>query len=426
MTPPASRQAPAAVLLGGGPIAVPVARTLSRAGARVIALGHISDPVRHSRGCDTFVDLGAGEGVQRRWLGWLSERRAPGAAVLPCTDEAVEMMARHRSRLVDMGYRPIELDGEVALLALDKHRTYVAAAELGIPAPRTELASGAQATLAAADRVGYPCALKPRHAHLFRRHFGLGQKLLVARGPDELRARLDQLAGLEIEMLVTEMIPGPDDAHHSYYSYLDPDGLPLVSLTKRKLRQYPPGFGLATYHLIHREEEVMRLGLAFFQGIGVRGVANVEFKRDARDGVLKLIECNHRFTLGHEAVRRAGIDLALLAYHRAVGWPDPPLRDYRTGVRLWHPVEDARTMILLRERGELTVRRWLRSLAHPQHFPLLDWRDPMPSLRPLAGLPARATRRAISRRAGAGAASSARPTRDEHGRGAEEQAGAHP
>lgn len=69
-------------------------------------------------------------------MGWLAGGHAPGAVVLPCTDEAPEMVARNRSRLLDLGYRPIELDGEVALLALDKHRTYVAAAQLGIPAPR--------------------------------------------------------------------------------------------------------------------------------------------------------------------------------------------------------------------------------------------------------------------------------------------------
>ena len=53
-------------------------------------------------------------------------------------------------------------------------------------------------------------------------------------------------------------------------------------------------------------------------------MGNVEFKRDTRDGRLKLIECNHRFTAANELVRRAGIDLARIAYDRACGDDVPP------------------------------------------------------------------------------------------------------
>ena len=49
-----------AILLGGGPIAVSVARSLGRAGIRVYALGSAPpDTVAHSRYCDVFVNLGA-------------------------------------------------------------------------------------------------------------------------------------------------------------------------------------------------------------------------------------------------------------------------------------------------------------------------------------------------------------------------------
>jgi len=384
MTPGAP--APPAIILGGGPIAVPVARSLRSVGAHVCALGSSRDPVRHSRACSRFVDLGAGDGVQERWMGWLGERPLPGAVLLPCNDDALELIARRRAELTQLGYRVSESTDDALLTALDKHRTYMVAGELGVPAPRTALATGPREALAAAAAIGYPCVLKPRHSHYFQRSFGLHRKVFVVSGPAELEAQLKRLDALALEMLVTEVIPGPDDSHHSYYSYLDADGRPLLHLTKRKLRQWPPGFGLACYHVIHRDAEVMEAGLRFFQGIGVRGVACVEFKRDARDGQLKLIECNHRLTAGHEVVRRAGYDLALVVYHRAAGWPDPPLDGYRTGVRMWHPVEDVRTFMERRRHGDLTLRVWLRSLLHRQHFPLLDWRDPQPSLHAAARL----------------------------------------
>jgi predicted ATP-grasp superfamily ATP-dependent carboligase len=125
-------------------------------------------------------------------------------------------------------------------------------------------------------------------------------------------------------------------------------------------------------------------------------VANVEFKRDARDGQLKLIECNLRFTAANELVRHAGIDLAALAYNRVTGRPDPPLDRYRTGVRLWNPLPDVRSLAAHRKQGDLTVARWIVSLLHPLHLPLWSWRDPGPSIRALA----RRARRLVVRRPG--------------------------
>ena len=85
----------------------------------------------------------------------------------------------------------------------------------------------------------------------------------------------------------------------------------------------------------------------------MRGLACVEFKRDARDGQLKIIEVNHRFTLGHEIVRHAGVDYAMLAYDRLAGRATAPFTGYRSAT-MWHPVEDLQTM-LRRRAAPLTA-----------------------------------------------------------------------
>ena len=370
-----------AVVLGGGPIAVPVARSLHRDGVPVVALGHRNDPVRASRHCGEFVDTGAGEGVQERWLEWLTGAGAPRGVLLPCNDDALELIARHRGALDAAGHLPMEAADDLVLAMLDKERTYELARSLGVAAPRTLSLADDEAVDAAATDLGFPLALKPRRSHEFARHFGISRKIVLVADRDELATEMGRLRALNIEMLATEVIPGPDDAYHSYYTFIDEQGAPLLHITKHKLRQFPPGFGLGSYHLIHRDEETAALGLRFFERAGLRGLGNVEFKRDARDGRLVLIECNLRFTAGTEIVRRAGIDLARLAYDRRAGRPWTAPGNYRAGVRQWHPVEDARTFARRRRAGDLTFRAWARSLMHRQHFPLWDWRDPGPSLR---------------------------------------------
>lgn len=367
------------VVLGGESIAVSVARSLGPAGVPVHALGVPSDPVRRSRWCHSFTDLGAYVGVQERWLRWLEADGPRGAVILPCNDDALELVARNRPRLVELGYRPIEADDDVVLAMLDKERTYELARAAGIETPRTATVRAEHDIHAALEDLLYPCALKPLQSHVFARHFG-SRKVVLVGGRDEARRELVRLLELGLEMMVTEIVPGPDDSYCSYYSYIDQNGEPLFHFTKRKLRQWPNHFGLGTYHATSREEDTRLAGLRFFQGVGLRGLGNVEFKRDARDGRLKLIECNHRLTAANELVRAAGLDLALLAYNRTLGRPPPPLQSYRAGLHTWHPLEDLRALHSYRASGELTVGPWARSLLAPQRFSLLSASDPLPAL----------------------------------------------
>jgi predicted ATP-grasp superfamily ATP-dependent carboligase len=370
-----------AVLLGGENIAVSAARSLSRLeGARVYALGDASEPVRASRHCYEFVDVGARKGVADRYLEWLSTDGPREGAVLPCDDDGLEMIARNRALLVDWGYSPIEADDEVLLAMLDKDRTYELSRKAGVPTPRTATLHSMDDAVAAADAFSYPCALKPLSSHAFAQHFGILKKVVLVSDRDEMLREFERTLEVGVEMLATEIVPGGDDQYFSYYSYIDDRGEPLYHFCKRKLRQWPVHFGLTTYHLTIWDRRVAELGLKFFQGVGLRGVGNVEFKRDPRDGEYKIIECNHRFTAASDLVRHAGIDMPVIAYRRALGMPVEPVRGYRVGVRMWHPVEDLRSLRGYREEGSLGTGEYLRSLWHRQHFPLLSADDPGPSM----------------------------------------------
>src|SRR5207248_2379857 len=180
-------------------------------------------------------------------------------------------------------------------------------------------------------------------------------KLLEVHDEDELIESFRQTSELDIEMLLTEIIPGGDDDIVTYYTYLDENGDPLYHFTKRKLRQWPIHYGLASYQLSTWDPEVADMGYRFCRGVGIRGIGTVEFKRDARDGWLKMIECNPRLTGSTELVRQCGIEVPEIAYRRAAGLPVPPVRGYRTQVHAWYPLMDVRAMRAYRREGELTV-----------------------------------------------------------------------
>lgn len=370
------------VLLGGGAIAVSLARSLGEAGIRVIALGDLAwDSVGSSRHCEQFVHVGSKE-LEGRYLEWLSRPPVGEAVLFPCDDESLELVARRRAELEQLGYRPIEANDEVLLAMLDKERTYQLAEQAGVGVPRRFVLESPEDLdrQVAESGIEFPCALKPLHSHLFARIFGAATKVLLAEDRAELERVAREIGPHGLQMMVTEIIPGPEDAYTSLYTYIDERGEPLLQFTKQKLRQMPVGFGLATYHQSVRNDEVARVGLQFCQGIGIRGMACVEFKRDQRDGRYKVIECNHRFTLGSEILRYAGINLPLLAYNRVTGGPAHPIDGYREGVHLWVPLADTRAFLAYRERGELTFPAWVKTLRHRPYFQLLDPADPGPSI----------------------------------------------
>ena len=210
----------------------------------------------------------------------------------------------------------------------------------------------------------YPLLVKPLFSHRFKKVFP--GKYVRVTGFDELLAAFERIAGAGVEVLLLEEIPGADDRLCSCYTYIDEEGAPLFGFTKRILRRHPERQGFGCYHITDWSPEVLETGLRLVKHVGHRGIANVEFKRDDRDGLLKVIECNIRFTAANEILVASGYDLPLFVYSRLTGRPFPDLRtvEYKRGVRLWFPLADFLEFLALRRQGRITTGGWLRSVLH--------------------------------------------------------------
>jgi D-aspartate ligase len=382
---------PPVVILGGAANALSAARSLGRSGRAVHVLvdrpGHA--PVVNSRYVSSC--LPALDGVDRtaQWRAWFRTGPA-GSVVLPCGDIGLTFVAHHRDELIDQGYRPVPAADPVVLAMLDKQRTFELARAAGVEAPRVASVSSVEDLDRLMEDISFPCAFKPRRSH----QNVTGRKGIIVRDRDELNDTYRWLCSVSADMLVTEIVPGVDDTYCSYYSYLDDDGAPLVHFTKRKIRQYPPVFGdLGSFHSTRWYPDAAEIGLGFFQSIGLRGIGNVEFKRDARDGRLKLIECNPRLTAATELVRRSGVDLAEMGYQRALGRPVDPIWQFKTGMYLWLPGLDFQAYRAYRRQGTLSTARWLASVARPQTLTVFSPGD----LGPAAGAAGQFARRGLRR-----------------------------
>jgi D-aspartate ligase len=369
---------PPAILLDGRANQLSAARSLSAQGVEVYAINEPDSYIHQSRHC-TGIALG-GKDVEKVWAEYLLGPQAEhlhGGALLAFADAAIQFILHHRAALGER-YVLDDSNPEAQLAVLDKLSTYRIAQAAGVPTPGFWAVEQRDSLLELRDQLVYPVIVKPHLSHVFEARFG--SKFVTAHSFEEL---VDAYAAAEqagIAVLIMELIPGPDDRLCSYYTYLDERGEPLFHFTKRIIRRYPVGMGGGSYHVTDWIPEARDVALKFLRASGLRGLGNVEMKRDDRDGQLKIIECNARFTAANELVTAAGFDLPVFVYNRLFGRPQAPLTRYRVGLRLWSPVRDFYAFRQLQRAGELDWWSWLSGVARPQVFPLFRWTDPMPAL----------------------------------------------
>ena len=370
---------PPAIVMGGGANSISVARSLGRAGIKVYALCGPHDHVRYSRFCE-WIPIGDQTNQTETWARYLSGPESDhlsGAVLLAAGDAAIETIAARRE-ILSSKFRLDISDREAQLAMLDKLATYTYAVKAGVNTPRFWPLRAREDLFALKDELVFPLLLKPLKSIEFGSR--LPGKHFVAHDFPHLLTLYERVRQAGVAVMLVEQVPGPDERLCSYYTYIDESGRPAFDFTKRVIRRFPLGMGLATYHVTDWNPEVREQALKFFQAVGLRGVANAEFKFDERDGQLKLIECNARFTAANSLLTDSGFDLALFVYYRLIGKPYHLPKEYETGKRLWYPVRDFLACKELKKRNEITFTEWARSVIYYQSFPYFKLQDPLPSI----------------------------------------------
>lgn len=367
-----------------------IARSLARQGIPVYGLDHDpATPGRYSRRCRFVQSPCLGRDGEVAYLQFLLEfgRRLGRRSVLyPLSDAHVLFASRHRARLREW-YEYVMPEHGVVERLLTKDGLAGVAAECGVPAPRTVIVRDPNEIAATAAGITYPVILKPTEStfwhdpaitKMLRRGLLAGRaKVVLCNTPAELLRAYERLAACDGRLVVQEVIPGEDGRLAYIAFYLDRRSRPLGLLAGRKHRVLPTGFGSASYVRSCRDSELEQLALKMLAATRYQGLGGIEFKRDPRDGLYKLIEANVRFGMWDGLGVRCGVDLPYIAYRDALGLPQEPQLECRTGVIWVDGQRDLRAAIEYRRRGELSLGQWLRSLRGEKVWAIYsadDWR----------------------------------------------------
>jgi predicted ATP-grasp superfamily ATP-dependent carboligase len=181
-------------------------------------------------------------------------------------------------------------------------------------------------------------------------------------------------------VVVQEMIAGGGESQFSYAA-LWQDGAPVAELTARRTRQYPVDFGYtSTFVEIVDEPQAAAAARTLLASIAYSGLVEIEFKRDGRDGRLKLLDVNPRPWSWFGLCRAAGIDLGAMLWTLASGGTVARPAAARPRASWMYLARDAAAAIGLMRRGGLTVAQYMRSFAAVRSWAAFSSGDPLPGL----------------------------------------------
>lgn len=357
------------------------ARILAARGVPVV--GVVAD--RRHWGARTNACIGVvqsplhGEALVRT-LHEVGDRLGRVGMLLPCNDASVHTVSAARDRLSGRFLVALPSHRVVDLL-MDKVGFARHALAAGLPVPRTEALASRDDAERLADQVAYPCLVKPA-AKSPTWTARTAVKAYRVRDRGELLALYDRVGGWTPRLLVQEWVEGPESGLYSCNAYFDARSRPLATFVARKVRQWPPYVGTSASGEECRNDEVRDTTVSLFSGLGYRGLAYLEMKRDVRTGRLVIIEPNVGRPTGRSAIAEAGgVELLYTAYCDAAGLPLPAARQQQYVGAKWLDLRrDAQAAVAARREGQLSLAEWARWMHGPKAHAIWSRRDPKPFL----------------------------------------------
>lgn len=377
---PADR--PGVVVIGGDFQGVGVLRSLGRRGVPTYLVDSEFSIGRFSRYRGGFASCpGArerdGDALADFLLGLADEHGLGGWLLYPNSDETVRALSLHKEKLEAVYRVPVSSWDRIRVFA-EKRLTYDLAREAGVPAPKTFYPRSADEIRALG--LEFPVIVKPLTRDPF--YELTKHKAVRADDLDELMRVWEWACSIVPPegLMIQELIPGGVDVLYSLGCCFVGGEL-RGHVVAHRARQHPMDFGHATT-LAQTVDlpEIEELGSRLLRSAGYEGLAEVEFMRDERDGVFKILEVNPRFWGWHTLAGRAGVDLPFLYYQAVLGQSNGGIpRGFEAGVKWLRPITDVPTALSEMARGRLGVRTYLQSIRGPKTLaPEPAWDDPAP------------------------------------------------
>lgn len=254
---------------------------------------------------------------------WLLETAAamPGLVLLPMDEASVGHVIAHRGRLAEFAHS-LQPDAEPFRRGADKFETVRAARELGMETPLTWMPTSEEELAGIASGEAFPLVIKPRHSSGSR-------GIRFVHDAQALVSAYREAAASGLPPMIQQYIPPGERLDAAVL--LDAEGRLAASFVQREVRHYPADIGPSTVQESIAMPELAEQAETLLRKLSWRGIAEVEWMRDPRDGRLKLMEINPRYWNSLHLAIQSGVDFPYLHYRLSLGERVTPVTTYRIG-----------------------------------------------------------------------------------------------
>jgi predicted ATP-grasp superfamily ATP-dependent carboligase len=226
-------------------------------------------------------------GIARR----LRERTGRAALALPTDDEAAVLLAEHAETFAPYLVAP-QVPAALPRTLAGKQSLHDLCRAHDVPTPRSLLPASYEELLAAPG-LTYPLVAKNADPYHRLRAPAVGATTLL-RDPAELRALAEPWQEALPRVLLQEYLPREHAEDWIAHLYCSADPANDVVFTGVKVRSWPPRGGVTAHAYAAPNQELAELSLRLCRAVGFRGIGDLDWRYDRRDGRYKLLDFNPR------------------------------------------------------------------------------------------------------------------------------------
>jgi D-aspartate ligase len=298
--------------------------------------------------------------------------------LIPTNDDATQFVAEQAGSLRESFIFP-ERSPELVRSLCSKKLMYFLARKHQVPTPETSFPQCRRDVIEFMERATFPIMLKAIDGSRLSQR--TGRKMFIVRTKSELLETYDRAEDPTApNLMLQEYIPGGDDVVWMFNGYFDRDSECLLGFTGKKIRQCPIHTGATSLGICLKNEAVEQLTRRFMREIGYRGILDIGYRFDARDGLYKVLDINPRIGATFRLfVGERGMDVARALYYDLTGGAVQP--DYAREGRKWIAEDlDFVSLVSYLQEQSITLKQWWTSSVGIEECAYLAADDLVPIL----------------------------------------------
>jgi len=298
------------------------------------------------------------------------------AILIPTSDELSVFVAEYADELSKYFLFPRN-DLRLVKELMSKEGMYELATRHGVPTAFTVFPRTLRDVHEYADGGAFPVMLKGILGNRLQARTGV--KMMIVHTKEELVEAYKELEDPDQpNLMIQEYIPGRDDQIYIFNGYFNEQSECLAGFTGHKIRQFPVHVGCASLGICKWNQEVADITTAFMKTVGYKGILDIGYRLDPRNGKYKVLDINPRVGQAFRLfVAEDGMDVVRALYKDLIGQQvlKRPPREGRKWV-----IEDYDIVSSLHyyQEGSLGIGDWLRSFKGVEEGAWFSWKDPMP------------------------------------------------